>query len=353
MTPRHLVALALVPMLLVGVTLTARQAPRRVAWVVGATDRAAERAINEHAARGLRVAAAADGLQCPVVVMQSPGGATTAPADYRIVADRDLAAALPGLADDGYEPRTMMRRIGTRADVVWERADRPGEARTSAWRLTEFANPDTLDADLAAVARDGFRPRLLARGYLRSWPGLSEKGLILSGQRAGASAREVRVLRGTRRDVDALASELAELGSQGWEFDLAFTSSRDGSRDARRERVFVVLSREAGRADAPAAPLRLVRTSSWGMVGEGRLLFAGVYWNDFLFILQPEDRSQIWASPLRLSANEANCIGLSLKLRFDGQREQRSTITSALARPIAGSEDVELIVTVADRLGGR
>jgi hypothetical protein len=57
--------------------------------------------------------------------------------------------------------------------------------------------------------------------------------------------------------------------------------------------------------------------------------------------------------PLRLSSNEANCIGLDFKLRFDGQREQRSTITSALARPITGSEDVELIVTVDDRLGGR
>jgi hypothetical protein len=349
MTHRHLVTLALSSTLLAGITVVARQGTRTVAWVVGATDRAAERALNAHAARGLRVATAADGLQCPLLVLQAPEGAAPA-TDYRVVADRDLAASLPELTEQGYEPRAMVRRVGTRADVVWERV---APRQTTGWRLTEFANPDTLEADLAVVAREGYRPRLLARPYFRSWPGLSEKGLILSGQRSGGGPREVRVLRGTRREVETLAGELTGLATQGWEFDLAFTSSRDGSREVRRERVFIVLSRAAEGGRTPAAPLRLVRTGSWGLVGDGALLFAGVYWNDFLFIYRPEERHHIWASPLRLSSNEASCIGLDIKLRFDGQREPRSTITSAIARPVSGSDDVELIVTVDERLGGR
>lgn len=350
---RVVLACAVLSCLLPVITLGARQRDRRVVWVTGATDRAAERTINDHASRGLRVAAAADGLTCPAIVLQSALAADAARRHYRVVEDNDLAAALPDLTEQAYQPRVVVRRPGTRTDVVWEQADTGASgAGTTTWRLSEFANPDTLDADLAAVAADGFRPHLLARPYFRSWPGLSEKGLILSQHRAGAAAREVRVLRATRREVDALGKELETLTAQGWEFDLAFTSSRDGSRTTRRERFFVVLSRETGRAAADATPIRLLRTRSWGLIASGTLLFSGVYWDDFVFIYRPEDRRQIWATALRLSPAEADCVGLSTRLRVDGRNEERSSITSALARPLAGTKDMELVVTVEERLGG-
>ena len=43
----------------------------------------------------------------------------------------------------------------------------------------EVGNPDALEADLTAAAADGFRAVVLARVAFRSWPGLSEKGLLL------------------------------------------------------------------------------------------------------------------------------------------------------------------------------
>jgi len=329
----------------------AARADRQVAWVIVANEAAAERELNAHAARGLRFATASDGLACGVAVMQTPDPPVTGTASYRLVADRDLPTALPDLTDDGYEPRGLVRRQGGRAHVIWERGGRGPDLGVAEWRLVEFANPDTLEADLAMAAGDGFQPRLLARTALRSWPGLSEKGLVLMGRAAAGGPREVRVLRGTRRDVDDLAKEVESLGAQGWSLDVAFSSSRDGSREARRERVYLVFSREVGRSGA-ATPVRLVRSSSWGLVASGRPLAAMTYWNDFLFAYRPEERRQMWASPIRLSAMEANCAGLSFKLRVDGGREQRSTIVGAVARPLQGTSDVELVVILDERIGG-
>jgi hypothetical protein len=321
-----------------------------VAWIIIANESAAEREMNAQAARGLRFATVTDGLACAVAVMQTPDPPAKQEASYRLVADRDLAAALPQLADDGYEPRGLARRLGGRAQVIWERIARDRNARPAEWRVIEFANPDTLEADLAAAAHEGFRPRLIARTALRSWPGLSEKGLLLVGKPSGGKPREVRVLRGTKRDVDDLSKEVEALGAQGWSLDVAFTSSRDGSRDARRERASLIFSREAG-GHEPAVALRIARSTSWGMVGSGEPVAAMAYWNDFLFVWRPAERRQMWASPIRLSAMEANCAGLGVKLRIDGQREERSTIVGAVARPVQGTDRFELVVILDERLG--
>lgn len=329
----------------------AATADRQVAWVVVANEASAERELNAHAARGLRFATASDGLACGVAVMQTPDPPLTGPASYRLVADRDLAAALPELTEGGYEPRGLVRRQGGRAHVIWERGERAREPRIAAWRLVEFANPDTLEADLAMAAGDGFQPRLLARTALRSWPGLSEKGLLLMGKAAAGAPRELRVLRGTKRDVDDLSKDVDALGAQGWTLDVAFTSSRDGSRDARRERAYLVFSRAVGGRE-PAAAIRLERSSSWGMIGSGVPVAAMNYWNDFLVAYRPAERRQMWASPIRLSAMEANCAGLAFKLRLDGGREQRSTIVAVVARSRPGTSDMELVVVLDERIGG-
>lgn len=312
---------------------------------------AAERDLNAHAARGLRFAAVTDGLPCAAVIMQAPATPAAGAAAYRVVADRDLAAALPGLADEGYEPRGMVRPLGGRTHVVWEcAAPSSREARVAEWRLVEFDDPDTLEGLLAPLVREGFEPRLLARVALRSWPGLSEKGLMLLGQRAKARPREVRVLRGASRNVDALAKDVAALSSDGWALDVVFTTSRDGSQAARRERAFFVFTREE---DAPraASPLRLERSSSWGAAGSGQPVATTTFWNDYLFVWRPADRRRTWASPTRLSSYEANCAGLSLKLRLDGDDEQRSTIVAAVARPVETGGGYELIIVLDERIG--
>lgn len=339
-------ALAVGPSL--GVLATA--AIRDVEWVVMGGAAGTERDLNAQAARGLRLAAVTDGLACSVAIMQTPDPPATSEAAYRVVEDRALDTALPMLADDGWEPRGQVRRLSGRAHVIWERTARPLEARTAAWRTLEFTNPDTLEAELTNAAQEGFQPRLLARGAFRSWPGLSEKGLLLLGQRAGAKPREVRVLRGEKKDVEALAKEVETLTSSGWGLDVAFTSSRDGNRTTRRERAYLIFSREAG-GSGPRSPLRLVRSTSWGMVGAGEPVFGGAYWDDFLFAFRPAERRQMWASPIRLSAVEAQCGGLATKLDIDGQREQRSTIVGAVARPIQGTDGVELVLLLDERLG--
>jgi hypothetical protein len=326
-------------------------ADREVAWVVIANESSTERELNAEAARGLRLATVTDGLACPVAVMQTPNPPARGSASYRLVADRELAEALPGLTDGGWEPRGLIHRLGGRAHVIWEQRERPKGPRIAAWRPIEFSNPDTLEADLAAAAREGFQPRLLARNYLRSWPGLSEKGLLLMARRTGATPREIRVLRGTKRDGDDLAKEVEALTSAGWALDVAFTASRDGNRTTRRERAYLIFSREAG-TRAPATPLRLVRATSWGMVGAGEPVFGAAYWNDLLFVFHPAERRQSWATPIRLSAMEAQCGGLAMKLRIDGQREQRSTIVGAATRPVQGTDGFELVLLLDERLGG-
>ena len=324
-------------------------ADRDVAWVVVGGDDSTERELNTHAARGLRLAAVTDGLPCSVAIMQRPETPSPQEVRYRVVADRDLAAALPELTTQGFEPRGMLRRQGGRALVVWERAPRPASARMAAWRLIEFGNPDTLEADLTAAAADGFRAVVLARGAFRSWPGLSEKGLLLVGKRADEGARSVRVLRGSKKNVEDLDRELAALTADGWEYDLLFTSSRDGSQQMRRERAYLVLSR--GSTPRAARPLRLVRSSSWGSVGDGEPVAAANYWHEFLFVSRPDDRRRAWGSPIRLSDLEASGVGLGLRLGLDGGRDQRSTIASAVARQTEGLGGYELVIVVDERFG--
>ena len=352
MTRITLASLAIAVLLLTTLSgASGTAADRDVAWIVVANEGSTAREMNAQAARGLRLATVTEGLACPVAVMQTPDPPAPGAASYRLVSDRELAAELPALTDEGWEPRGLIHRLGGRAHVIWERRDRTREARIAAWRAIEFSNPDTLEADLAAAAQEGFQPRLLARHYLRSWPGLSEKGLLLLGQRAGAKPREIRVLRGTKRDVDDLAKEVDALTSAGWGLDVAFTSSRDGNRTTRRERAYLIFSREAG-ANGPGTPLRLVRATSWGMVGAGEPVFGAAYWHDFLFIFRQAERRQSWATPIRLTAFEAQCGGLAMKLRIDGQREERSTIVGAAARPVQGTDGIELILLLDERLAG-
>lgn len=332
---------------LAGVTTVA--ADREVAWVVLNGGPRAERDLNQHASRGLRLATVTDGLECPVAVMQAPEPRASEPASYRVVADRDLATELPSLADHGFEPRGRVRWLGGRAHVIWERAPVPRDARFTAWRIVEFSSPDTLEADLAAAARDGFEPRLLARLALRSWPGLSEKGLLLAGQRANAAPREIRVVKVTGRKVDDEAREIEGLASSGWTLDVAFTTSRDGSRDARRERAYFVFSRPTSGA-GQGAPLTLVRSTSWGMVGSGQPVFGAPYWDGFLFVYRPDERRQMWASPTRLP-KQSGCAGIGFDLRLEGGREQRSTISGAIAREAAPDGQVELVLLLEERLG--
>jgi hypothetical protein len=340
----------LVALTVAGAGQAPRAADRQVAWVVISGDRSTERELNTHASRGLRLATVSDGLPCSVAVMQTPRTEAVGDAAYRVLADRDLAPALAGLAAEGFVPRGMLRRPVGRAHVVWERTAATQKDRMAAWRLVEFANPDTLEQDLAAVVQEGFRAVTLARGAFKSWPGLSEKGLMIVGQRAGAVPRSVRVVRGTKRDTDDLAREVAALSADGWELDVTFTSSRDGNRETRRERAFLVFSRPTSGRGA-ATPLRLERSSAWGMIGSGEVVAAANYWHDFLFIWRPVERRQIWASPIRLSAAEAGCVNLSLKLAVAGEREQRSDIVGAVAREVPGMDAWEFVVVLDERFG--
>jgi len=326
-----------------------RTADRDVAWIVVANESVVEREMNAQAALGMRLAAVTDGLPCQVAIMQTPAMLGGGNASYRLVVDRDLIQSLPNLASEGFEPRGGVRRPGGRTHVVWERSAAAGNARVAEWRAIEFSNPDALEKDLAETVQAGFRPRSLARTAFRSWPGLSEKGLIIAGRRADAKPRDVRVLRGTSRNVDELTKSVEALTSEGWSLDLAFTSSRDGNPNTRRERAYLVFSREVG--TRAAEPLRLTRSSSWGMVGDGEPVAAAPYWNDFLFAWKPAPRRQIWATPIRLTSFEASCGGLAMKLRIDGQRDQRSTIVAAIARPVQGTDGYELVLVLDERLG--
>jgi hypothetical protein len=304
-------------------------ADREVAWTT-ARDAALERELNAHAARGLRAAAMSDGLPCAVTVMQAPAKPSPL-ASYRVVADRDLGARLPPLTDEGYVPRLAQWSATGRAHVIFEKdsADRTG----AAWQLVEFADMNALAAALEPPAREGFQPRLLARYPLRSWPGLSERGQILLSKRAGAKPRDVRVVAGQSRNVEDIAKAVAEAAKGGFDFDLLTTGSRDGSRTLRRERVHVVLSRETGATAGRA--IQIERESSFGTFGSGLPLGTAPFWDDsYIHASSPADRRQTWASPIRLSADEANCINLSFKLRIDGPRDHTADIVGLAARKV-------------------
>ena len=319
-------------------------ADRAVVWM-SATERTFERELNTHAARGLRLAATSDGLPCTVAVMQAPERAG-APAAYRVVQERELAAALDALIDEGFVPRASARTIGTRHQVVFERTTPtrpPGD-----WRLIAFDKLEDLEPALVAAAGEGFQVRLVVRAPFRSWPGLSEKGLVLAMKPPSGPARQARVLVGANRDLKDVAGALRTATAEGWSLDGVLTSARDGSRDARRERVVLILSRAGAASAASAASIE--RHTSFGIFGSGTVLGTGVFWNDYLTAWTPAGRRQIWASPIQLSGLEANCVGFEFKLRIDGMNDQAHDIVALLAKPRT-TGGYELVVVTEQRLG--
>ena len=322
-------------------------ADRAVVWL-RAGDGNLERDLNREAARGFRLAAISDGLPCTVAALQTaepPGPA----AAYRVVAERDLAAALPDLAAAGFVPVATARMVGTRHQVVFERtaaARAPGE-----WRLIEFEKLEDLDRALGTAASDGFQVAFAVRPPFRSWPGLSEKGIVLAVKAAGGGPRQARVLVGTKRDLKDVAAPLAAATADGWTLDGLLTSARDGGRDTRRERVVLMLSRGDDATAGPAAPaVGIERHSSFGLFGKGVLAGAGLFWHDYLTAWVPTDRRQNWASPIQLSALEASCAGIELKLRFDGMNDQAWNIVALLAKPREPG-GYELVVVTEQRFG--
>jgi hypothetical protein len=310
------------------------------------TERNFERELNTHAARGLRFAATSDGLPCTVAVMQAPERAG-APAAYRVVQERELATALDALIDEGFVPRASARTIGTRHQVVFERTAPtrpPGD-----WRLLALDKREDLEPALVAAAGAGFQVRLVVRAPFRSWPGLSEKGLVLAMKPPSGPARQARVLVGSNRDLKDVAGALQTATTEGWGLDGLVTSARDGSRDARRERVVLMLSRGPGAA-ASGGAVSIERHTSFGIFGSGTANGAGLFWSDYLTAWTPRDRHQIWASPIQLSGLEANCVGFEFKMRIDGMNDQAHDIVALLARPRT-TDGYELVVVTEQRIG--
>lgn len=318
---------------------------RRVVWL-RAGDAGLERDLNREATRGLRLAAVSDGLPCTVAAMQTPVRAS-APAAYRVVPERELAGSLAALVDDGFVPRASARTIGTRYQVVFERttaAPPPGE-----WRLLEYDRLEDLEATLAAAASDGFQVRLVVRAPLRSWPGLSEKGQVLAMRPPSGRALQSRVLIGSNRDLKDVAGPLKTATAEGWRLDGVMTTARDGSRDARRERVVLMMSHAGGTPSAGSA-VSIDRHTSFGILGSGTFNGTGLYWNDYLTAWTPAERRQLWASPIQLSKLEASCAGLEFKLRLDGMNDQAHDIVALLAKPRM-TDGYELAVVTEQRLG--
>ncbi len=319
---------------------------RRVAWV-RAGDADFERDLNAHAGKGLRLAAISDGLPCAVAVLQAPERALP-PIAYRVVREGDLGEALPRLAAEGFVPVGAARTFGTRHQVVFARS---GPAATpSDWRLLEFEKLEDLEGALAGASAEGFRLRLFVRPPFRSWPGLSERGLVLVERREGAAARAARVLIGTKRDLKDVIDPVAAATREGWAVDAVASSARDGGRDGRRERLIVAMSRgDAPPADRP--PPVTIERSLFGMIGGGVPVGAASFWDAYAFAWTPAARRQIWASPVRLSEREAQCAGLEWTLSWRSGRDERSTVVALVGRPVT-TGGFELVVVTEDRLGG-
>ena len=321
-----------------------RAADRAVVWLL-AGERNFERDLNREAARGFRLAAISDGLPCSVAALQmaeSAGGLVA----YRVVPERELAAALPELVAQGFVPAATARMVGTRHQVVFERTT--ATRAQGEWRVIEFEKLEDLDGALAAAASDGFQVKFAVRPPFRSWPGLSEKGLVLTMKATGAGARQSRVLVGTKRDLKDVTAPLAAATAEGWTLDGLLTSARDGGRELRRERVVLMLSRGS---DAPAGPaVGIERHTSFGLFGKGALAGAGLFWNDYLTAWVPTDRRQNWATPIQLSPLEASCAGIEFKLRFDGMKDQTWNIVALLAKPREPG-GYELVVVTEQRVG--
>lgn len=336
--------LAVVAAAVAGLSPALSAADRPVAWV-RAGDADFERDLNAHAAHGLRLAAVSDGLPCALAVLQAPERVTPPPA-YRVVREGELAKALPDLVAEGFVPVASAITFGTRRQVVFERTAAP--RADDEWRLVEFEKLEDLDGALAAQAADGFQARLLVRPPFRSWPGLSERGMVLAARPAGGAARTSRVIVGTRRDLKDVIEPVAAATRDGWSLDVLGTSARDGGRDGRRERLVVALSR----GDTPPSPGRpvTVERSLFGMIGAGVPLGAALSWDGYAFAWAPAERRQIWASPMRLSDAEATCAGIELRMRLFATRDERSTIVALVGRPLT-TGGYEAVVVTADRLG--
>ncbi len=319
-------------------------ADRAVVWLL-AGERNFERDLNREAARGFRLAAISDGLPCTVAALQTaePAGA---PVAYRVVPERELAAALPELVAQGFVPTATARMAGTRHQVVFERTT--ATRAQGEWRVIEVEKLEDLDGALAAAAGDGFQVKLAVRPPFRSWPGLSEKGLVLAMKVPGTGVRQSRVLIGTRRDLKDVAAPLAAATGEGWTLDGLLTSARDGGRDGRRERVVLMLSRGSDTTSDSAVGIE--RHTSFGLFGKGTLAGAGLFWNDYLTAWVPTDRRQNWASPIQLSPLEASCAGIAFKLRVDGMNDQTWNIVALLAKP-REPDGYELVVVTEQRFG--
>lgn len=313
-------------------------ASRPVTWLrpVGAL----ERDLNAQAARGLRFAAVSDGLpSCSVVVMQAPEGAG-APATYRVVSDRDLAASLARLVDQGFVPRGAVRSVGARHEVIFERTTPPRPS--GEWRLIEFEKVEELQAALTAPASEGYRPVLVVRPALRSWPGLSERGMVLAVKAPGAAPLDLQIHSATRRDVSELARHVEAATSAGWRFDLLFAHPRDGGPKGRRERATVVLSQPRAAA-TPGTAVRIERRSSFGILGDV-VVGAVAYWDEILVASVKGERRNAWATPVRLAARDVECGPLGFSFDSGAPDEQAWSITALVAKPSARSGDYDLLV---------
>jgi len=319
-------------------------ADRALGWF-RAGDGSLARELDAGARRGLRLAAVSDGLPCSVGVLQAPAAAS-ANAEYRVVADRDLAGALDDLVRQGFAPVASTRTFGVRHEIVFERLT---PARSSgAWRLVEFEKLEDLPVAVEAAAAEGYRARLLVRPAFRSWPGLSERGLLLAVKGADAAARESRVVFATKKNVETMAAEVAGATKAGWQFDLLFSNTRDGSGRGRRERATVVLSKPRTGPAVPA-PVTIERRSSFGMAGD-EVVGAAAYWDEYLFASLDHDRRQAWASPISIGAGDADCGPLGLSFRFDAPRDQTADIVALVAKPRPAG-GFELVVVTNQRLG--
>ncbi|MCC6990458.1 MAG: hypothetical protein IT181_15735 [Acidobacteria bacterium] len=329
---------------LVAAGASAAAADRALGWF-RAGGGALARELENGARRGLRLAAVSDGLPCSVGVLQAPAMSGAA-VEYRVVADRDLAGALDGLVGQGFMPVASTRTFGARHEVAFERQTPPRPA--AAWRLVEFEKLEDLPAAVSAAAADGYRATRLVRPAFRSWPGLSERGLLLAVKAADAPARESRVVFATKKNVEDMAAEVASVTKTGWEFDLLFSNTRDGSGTGRRERATVVLSKPRT-GTVPPAPVTIERRSSFGMVGD-EVVGAAAYWDEYLFATIDRDRRQAWASPISIGAGDADCGPLGLGFRFDAPRDQTSDIVALVAKP-SPTGGFELVVVTNQRLG--
>ncbi|MBL8138887.1 MAG: hypothetical protein JNL48_19855 [Acidobacteria bacterium] len=323
---------------------SAAAADRAVGWL-RAGGGGFERELTAGARRGLRLAAVSDGVPCAIGVLQAPAAAGPAP-EYRVVADRELAGMLDGLVGQGFVPVASTRTFGARHEVAFERLSAGRPAGT--WRLVEFEKLEDLPAAVSVAAAEGYRARLLVRPAFRSWPGLSERGLLLAVKPPDAAVRESRVVFATKKNVDDMAAEIAAATRAGWQFDLLFSNTRDGGGTGRRERATVVLSKPRT-GTVPPATVTIERRSSFGMAGD-EVVGAAAYWDEYLFASLDHDRRQAWASPIRLSANDAGCGALGLGFRFDAPRDQLADIVALLARPLPGG-GFEMVVVTNQRLG--